>query len=156
MLGGSVAGGLIAQATNLGVPYMLRSVVLALSFVFALVLMRDTGFTPNRSKHPVGEVRKVLRGAIRHGLGNPPVRWIMLAAPFTGGVSIYAFYAMQPYLLDLHGSERAYAVAGHGGGSGRRCADCRRPSRAPHRPLVPAAHVRDARGHGADRRRCWR
>jgi MFS family permease len=112
MLGGSLAGGLIAQATNLGVPYVLRSVVLALSFVFAFVLMRDTGFTPNRSKHPVEEVRKVLRGAIRHGLGSPPVRWIMLAAPFTGGVSIYAFYAMQPYLLDLHGNQRAYAVAG--------------------------------------------
>jgi MFS family permease len=112
MLGGSLAGGLIAQATNLGVPYMLRSLVLALSFACALVLMRDTGFTPNRSKHPLGEMRKVLRGAIQHGLGRPPVRWVMLAAPFTGGVSIYAFYAMQPYLLELHGNERAYAVAG--------------------------------------------
>ena len=28
MLGGSVAGGVIAQATNLGVPYILRAVVL--------------------------------------------------------------------------------------------------------------------------------
>jgi MFS family permease len=36
----------------------------------------------------------------------------MLEAPFTGGVTIYAFYAMQPYLLELYGSERAYAVAG--------------------------------------------
>jgi len=53
-----------------------------------------------------------MRGAIQHGLGRPPVRWIMLAAPFTGGVTIYAFYAMQPYLLELHGHERAYAVAG--------------------------------------------
>src|SRR5918994_1404680 len=35
MLGGSVAGGVIAQATNLGVPYILRSVVLAVSFVVA-------------------------------------------------------------------------------------------------------------------------
>jgi MFS family permease len=36
----------------------------------------------------------------------------MLAAPFTGGVTIYAFYAMQPYLLQLWGNERAYGVAG--------------------------------------------
>ena len=36
----------------------------------------------------------------------------MLAAPFTSGVSIYAFYAMQPYLLQLYGNERAYAIAG--------------------------------------------
>lgn len=112
MLGGSVAGGIIAQTTNLGVPYMLRAVVLGLSFVCAFLLMRDTGFTPNRSKHPIEEVKNVLRESIRHGLGNPPVRWVMLAAPFTGGVTIYAFYAMQPYLLELYGDERAYAIAG--------------------------------------------
>jgi MFS family permease len=112
MLGGSVAGGLIAQATNLGVPYVLRSVALILSFVFAFALMRDTGFSPNTSKHPIAEVKNVLRLSIEHGLANPPVRWVMLAAPFTSGVSIYAFYAMQPYLLALYGNERAYAIAG--------------------------------------------
>jgi MFS family permease len=36
----------------------------------------------------------------------------MLEAPFTGGVTIYAFYAMQPYLLELWGNERAFAIAG--------------------------------------------
>jgi MFS family permease len=112
MLGGSVAGGVIAQATNLGVPYLLRALVLALTFVFAFTLMRDLGFSPSRSKHPVQEFKRVLRGSIEHGLGNPPVRWVMLAGPFTGGVIIYAFYAMQPYLLELYGNERAYAVAG--------------------------------------------
>jgi MFS family permease len=112
MLSGSVAGGAIAQATNLGVPYLLRAVVLALTFVFAFILMRDTGFTPSRGKHPIREVKRVLRGSIEHGLGNPPVRWIMLAAPFTGGVTIYAFYAMQPYLMGLYGNERAYGIAG--------------------------------------------
>ncbi len=112
MLGGSVAGGLIAQATNLGVPYILRTLVLCLTFVFAFVLMRDLGFTPSRGKSPVEEVKRVLRGSIEHGLGNPPVRWVMLAAPFTDGVAIYAFYAMQPYLLQLYGDERAYGIAG--------------------------------------------
>ena len=43
MLCGSVAGGVIAQATNLGVPYMLRAVVLGVTFVLAFVLMRDVG-----------------------------------------------------------------------------------------------------------------
>jgi len=46
MLTGSVAGGYLAQATNLGIPYVARTVVLALSFVLAFVLMRDVGFTP--------------------------------------------------------------------------------------------------------------
>ena len=36
----------------------------------------------------------------------------MLAAPFTGGITIYAFYAMQPYLLELYGDKSAYGVAG--------------------------------------------
>ena len=36
----------------------------------------------------------------------------MLAAPFTDGVTIYAFYAMQPYLLALYGNEQAYGIAG--------------------------------------------
>ena len=36
----------------------------------------------------------------------------MLANVFTDGVSMYAFYAMQPYLLQLYGDPRAYGVAG--------------------------------------------
>ncbi|HUP62410.1 MAG TPA: MFS transporter [Thermoanaerobaculia bacterium] len=112
MLTGSVAGGFLAQAFNLGVPYIVRTVLLALSFVLAFGLMRDTGFTPSRTRQPIREVKNVLRGAIKHGLGNPPARWIMLAAPFTGGLTIYAFYAMQPYLLELYGDPKAYGVAG--------------------------------------------
>ena len=112
MLGGSVAGGAIAQATNLGVPYVLRVIVLALTFLCAFAWMRDLGFTPSRGKRPLAEVRRVLRGSVAHGLANPPVRWVMLAAPFAGGVMIYAFYAMQPYLLELYGDEEAYGIAG--------------------------------------------
>jgi MFS family permease len=112
MLGGSVAGGVVAQLTNLGAPYALRALMLALTFVVAFVAMRDMGFTPMPGKQPIREVRRVLAASLKHGLGNRPVRWIMLAAPFTGGVAIYGFYAMQPYLLELYGDERAYSVAG--------------------------------------------
>jgi len=112
MLTGSVAGGVIAQATNLGVPYMIRAAVLVLTFVCALRLMRDVGFTPTHGKHPIREMKRVLRGSIDHGFGNPAVRWVMLAAPFTGGATMYAFYAMQPYLLELYGDPHAYSVAG--------------------------------------------
>jgi hypothetical protein len=112
MLGGSVAGGLIAQATNLGVPYVLRTLVLSVTFVLAYALMRDVGFTPARDKRLVEEVRSIVSTSIANGLGKPSVRWIMLEAPFTGGVTIYAFYAMQPYLLELWGNERSFAIAG--------------------------------------------
>ena len=36
----------------------------------------------------------------------------MLASPFTAGVGIYVFYALQPYLLELWGDDEAYTVAG--------------------------------------------
>ena len=112
MLAGSIAGGLIAQTTNLGVPYLIRALLLVINLVLAFVLMKDLGFTPASEKHPLKEIKVILAGSIRYGLRNPPVRWLMLASTFTGGVSIYAFYAMQPYLLELYGAEKAYGIAG--------------------------------------------
>ena len=112
MLTGSVAGGYVAQVTNLGVPYVARVVVLALTFILAFALMHDIGFTPKNTSRPIHEVKQTLSGAFRYGLRNAPVRWVMLASVFTDGVSIYAFYAMQPYLLELYGDPKAYGVAG--------------------------------------------
>ncbi|HEY6710342.1 MAG TPA: MFS transporter [Actinomycetota bacterium] len=112
MLSGSVLGGLIAQWTNLGVPYLLRGLTLVVTFGVAFLYMRDWGFVPKPGKHPVREMGQVVRASVHYGLGNRPVRWMMLAAPFTFGVGIYAFYAMQPYLLELYGNEQAYSVAG--------------------------------------------
>ena len=112
MLGGSVLGGYVAQMTNLGVPYILRAAALALSFVTALLLMHDIGFTPKRDGGAVRQAKAVLQGAIEYGFVNRPVRWVMIASAFTDGVAIYGFYAMQPYLLDLYGDPKAYGVAG--------------------------------------------
>jgi MFS family permease len=112
MLLGSVAGGVIAQATNLGVPFLIRVGVLLAMFVVAFRLMHDVGFTPERSAHPLRATRAVLRASTENGLKNPPVRYVMLAAPFSAGVGIYVFYALQPYLLELFGDPRAYSVAG--------------------------------------------
>ena len=112
MLSGSVLGGLIAQWTNLGVPYLLRGLTLVVTFAVAFLYMRDWGFVPKPGKHPVREMGQVVRASVHYGLGSRPVRWMMLAAPFTFGVGIYAFYAMQPYLLELYGNEQAYSIAG--------------------------------------------
>jgi MFS family permease len=105
MLTGSVAGGFIAQVTNLGVPYVIRSALLGLTLAAAFFLMKDLGFSPDRSRGPLKEVRRVVRASLDNGWRNPPVRWLMLAALCAGGVDIFAFYALQPYLLEL------YAVA---------------------------------------------
>jgi MFS family permease len=112
MLGGSVAGGYIAQATNLGVPFVLRAAVLAVMFVVAWSLMRDIGFTPVRRGGPLQEMRRLASESVTYGLRVPSVRYVMLAAPFAGGVGIYVFYALQPYLLELYGDPDAYGVAG--------------------------------------------
>ncbi len=112
MLGGSAAGGVVAQATNLGVPYIMRSVMLGLTLVAALVWMKDLGFTPNRRSGLVKRCARCSRASIDSGWRNPPVRWLMLGALFAGGVGIYAFYGLQPYLLQLYGNPRAFGVAG--------------------------------------------
>ena len=112
MLTGSVLGGVVAQATDLGVPYLLRVGMLGVTLVVAFLFMRDIGFSPRRGANPVAEVRTVFSGALEGGLRKPPVRWLMLAAPFTSGVGFYAFYALQPYLLQLYGDPSAYSIAG--------------------------------------------
>lgn len=112
MLVGSVAGGVIAQATDLGVPFLLRVLVLVAMFAVAFRLMHDVGFSPDRSARPVEATRAVLSASLENGLKNRPVRYVMLAAPFTAGVGIYVFYALQPFLLELFGDPKAYSVAG--------------------------------------------
>ncbi|MBT2534172.1 MFS transporter [Arthrobacter sp. ISL-48] len=112
VLAGSLAGGVIAQATNLGVPFLLRAGVLLVMFLVAWWLMHDVGFTPERSTHPLRATRAVLSASIENGLKNPPVRYVMLAAPFSASVELYVFYALQPYLLELFGDPRAFSIAG--------------------------------------------
>jgi MFS family permease len=109
---GSVGGGYLAQLTNLGVPFVARAAVLAVMFVVAAILMRDIGFTPRRDGRPIAEIKRIVSDSVEYGWRIPTVKYLMLAAPFTGGVAIYVFYALQPHLLDLYGDDQAYGVAG--------------------------------------------
>jgi MFS family permease len=112
MLGGSVAGGVIAQQTNLGVPFVLRGLILIIMFAVAFRLMHDIGFTPERGGRPLAEMRKVAAASIDYGWRVPAVRWLMVEGIFVGGVGVYGFYALQPYLLELYGDPHAYQIAG--------------------------------------------
>ncbi|PTL85971.1 MFS transporter [Vitiosangium sp. GDMCC 1.1324] len=112
MLIGSVAGGYVAQVTNLGLPFVLRAVILGVMFVLAFLVMKDLGFTPHRGGRPLGEMRKIVSASVQYGWRVPAVKWTMLSSPFSAGVSIYAFYALQPYLLQLYGKPTAYGIAG--------------------------------------------
>jgi MFS family permease len=112
MLTGSIGGGLLAQAVSLGFPFVARAGVLILMFAVALALMHDIGFEPKRHGRPLAEIRGIASNSIEYGWRVPAVKYLMLAAPFTGGVGIYVFYALQPYLLELYGDPEAYGIAG--------------------------------------------
>ena len=112
MLTGSVAGGFVAAQTSLGAPFVLRGIVLAVLFVVAYGLMHDVGFTPQTGGRPLAEMRKIASDSIEYGWRVPAVKWLMVQALFTGGVGIYGFYALQPYLLELYGDPDAYQIAG--------------------------------------------
>ena len=112
MLTGSVAGGFLAQQISLGFPFVLRGAILIVMFVVAFRLMHDVGFTPEKGGRPLAEMKKIASNSIEYGWRVPAVKWLMVEALFTGGVGIYAFYALQPYLLELYGDPQAYQVAG--------------------------------------------
>ncbi|WP_433726007.1 MFS transporter [Actinoplanes sp. CA-051413] len=112
MLVGAGGGGYLAQVAGLGAPYLLRAAVLVVMLVVAALLMHDLGFTPDRGGGYRTEVRRIAAQSVEYGLRVRPVRWLMLAAPCTGGAMIYVHYALQPYLLELWGDETAYGIVG--------------------------------------------
>ena len=112
MLTGTLAGGFVAQATNLGVPYLMRVAALGLTFLLAFLFMHDDGFKPKAKTSVLKDMKSVFADSVTFGFKKAPVRWMMLSGVFTGGVGIYAFYAMQPHLLNLYGESTSYAVAG--------------------------------------------
>src|SRR6187399_3455902 len=63
MLTGTVAGGVIAQATNLGVPYLIRAAMLFLTFIIAFAFMHDQGFKPRKSASLGKEIRKLFQSS---------------------------------------------------------------------------------------------
>src|SRR5918998_4316033 len=85
MLTGSVAGGFIAQQTSLGVPFVLRGLVLVLMFAVAFRLMHDVGFTPEKGGRPLAEMRTIWANSIEYGWRVPAVKWLMVGALFAGG-----------------------------------------------------------------------
>ncbi|HEV3376853.1 MAG TPA: MFS transporter [Thermoleophilaceae bacterium] len=112
MLTGSVAGGFVAAQTSLGVPFVLRGLVLVVMFAVAFRMMHDLGFAPEKGGRPITEMRRIASASIEFGWRVPAVKWLMVESLFTGGVGFYAFYALQPYLLELYGDPEAYQIAG--------------------------------------------
>jgi MFS family permease len=112
MLVGTVGGGLLGQV-DLALPYVVRTGLLLAVFAIAYVVMHDRGFTPRRvtaSAFP-GEVARNARAGVQYGWAQRPLRLLMLVGVVQGGFLMWAFYASQPYLLELLGSDAIW-VAG--------------------------------------------
>ena len=101
---GTVGGGLLGQI-DLAIPYLVRAGALIAAFAVGLALMHDLGFTPRtlRWRGIVGEMRKVGRAGLTYGWQNPSVRLLVLEAFVVSGFFFWAWYAWQPYFLDLLG-----------------------------------------------------
>ncbi|HEX3291974.1 MAG TPA: MFS transporter [Gaiella sp.] len=112
MLVGTVGGGLLGQI-DLSLPYLVRSVLLVAVFAIAYAVMHDVGFAPRRvtvAELP-SEVARNARDGVTYGWGQRPLRLLMLASFFQLGFMMWAFYASQPYLLDLLSSDAVW-IAG--------------------------------------------
>jgi MFS family permease len=112
MLVGTLAGGFLGDV-DLALPYVVRSIFLVAAFGLAWVAMRDIGFTPKalRLGRVVPEMRSVLHRSIAFGWQVAPVRLVMFVSLLQWGFVSWAFYAWQPYFLELLGRDAIW-VAG--------------------------------------------
>jgi MFS family permease len=102
MLVGTVGGGLLGQI-DLSLPFLVRSGLLVLLFGLAWGGMRDIGFRPRQvgwRAVPV-EAARIGRDGIRFGWGHRSLRILMVASAVQGGFFMWAWYAWQPYFLEL-------------------------------------------------------
>jgi len=111
MLVGSLMGGVLGQF-GLSWPYIVRVVLLAVAFVVAAALIRDVGFTPRPLElSTIGaESRGIFRDGIRFGWRSPVVRPLLWSSAASGVFFIFAWYAWQPYILDLLGRDYVWLL----------------------------------------------
>jgi MFS family permease len=101
---GTVGGGLLGSL-DLSVPYVVRSVLLAGAFAVGYVAMHDIGFTPRalRWSGAMAEMRTVARAGMTFGWRHPSVRLLVIVSFVDAGFFFWAWYAWQPYFLELLG-----------------------------------------------------
>ena len=98
---------------DLAWPFLLRSGLLLIVFGLAFRAMHDLGFDRRRlsvSALPA-EMRLVTQTSMAYGWQRASVRLLMMTSFFQLGFLSWAFYAWQPYFLDLLGSNAVW-VAG--------------------------------------------
>jgi len=102
MLVGTVGGGLLGQV-DLSIPFVVRTLLLVALFVLAFFGMRDIGFEARSVtlRTLPAEANAVARAGVQFGWNKRPLRWIMIAGAIQSGFFFWAWYAWQPYFLEL-------------------------------------------------------
>ena len=102
MLVGTVTGGLLGSI-DLAIPFLCRAALLAVVFIVAFILMHDVGFEPRPLTLATAgpEMSRQAREGITFGWRQPGLRLLMAAGFITNGFMFWAFYAWQPYFLEL-------------------------------------------------------
>jgi MFS family permease len=112
MIVGTIGGGLLGQV-NLSRPYLARAVLVVIAFVIGFRTMHEIGFTPRpmRVRGIVGDMQEVGRAGITYGWRSPAVRLLVIESFVVTGFFSWAWYAWQPYFLQLYG-RNAIWIAG--------------------------------------------
>ena len=102
MIVGTIGGGLLGQL-NLAAPFLVRAGLLLILLALAMAGMHDIGFTPRRItlRTLPAEATLVARSGITHGWSARPLRLVMIAGAIQNGFFMWAWYAWQPYFLEL-------------------------------------------------------
>lgn len=111
MLIGTITGGLLGQL-DLAVPFIVRSALLVVVFVLSARLMHDIGFTKKSlrlAEMPTAMADQAKVG-IRHGWRHGGLRLLMMSAAIRGVFFGWAFYAAQPYFLELLERDAVWVV----------------------------------------------
>jgi hypothetical protein len=113
MLAGSIGGAAIGSY-SLDIPYVVRAAVLGVSFCVAWATMHDAGFVPRTvdlGKVPE-EMRRVARESLAASWASLPLRWLIGVRLVQWSFLMWAWYAWQPWFLELWGDPGAVWLAG--------------------------------------------
>jgi MFS family permease len=102
MLVGTIGGGFLGQI-NLALPFVVRAVLLIVLLALAFFGMHDIGFQSRKVTWRTlpSEANAVAAKGVRFGWRTRPLRLIMIAGAIQSGFFMWAWYAWQPYFLEL-------------------------------------------------------
>ena len=111
MFVGTIAGGFLGQI-DLAAPFVARALLLAVVFAIAMAKMHDIGFEPQpfHARDVPQRSAEQTRVGITFGWRNRGLRLLMLSASIRAVFFGWAFYAAQPYLLDLLDRDAVWIV----------------------------------------------